>query len=119
MDKIISKIVALGVPGLILLIAIHVSGYAGAAAITAALATIGPGGMVAGVFFLIGSALCVDVLAKYGFDAIYKGVIKGLYEKGESKETIFEKIDKYPISGDLKMKLKNTINDKEKERQAE
>lgn len=44
MDKIVSKIVALGVPGLVLLLAIGATGYAGAAAITTALCAIGPFG---------------------------------------------------------------------------
>lgn len=43
MDKIISKVAALGVPGLILVVAIAASGLSGAAAITVALAALGPG----------------------------------------------------------------------------
>ena len=38
MEKIVSKVAALGIPGLVLLIAVSASGYAGAAAIIAALA---------------------------------------------------------------------------------
>lgn len=41
MDKLISKIVALGVPGLVQLIVMGVSGWTGTAALTAALATLG------------------------------------------------------------------------------
>ena len=49
MDKIVEKIVGLGVPGLILLVAINISGYAGAAAITSSLAILGgPAGMIGG-----------------------------------------------------------------------
>lgn len=47
MDKIVSKIAALGVPGLVLTVAIGATGLAGGAAITTALAAIGPGGMIA------------------------------------------------------------------------
>ena len=38
MDKIVNKIVGLGVPGLVLLMAMGISGWVGAAAITTALA---------------------------------------------------------------------------------
>jgi len=48
MDKIVSKIAALGVPGLVLLVAISATGLYGAAAITTALAALGPFGMVGG-----------------------------------------------------------------------
>ena len=41
MDKIVSKIAALGVPGLVLTVAIGATGLAGGAAITTALAAIG------------------------------------------------------------------------------
>lgn len=49
MDKIISKVAALGVPGLILVVAIAASGLSGAAAITVALAALGPGGIIGGI----------------------------------------------------------------------
>lgn len=37
MDELIKKVAALGVPGIVLVVAISVSGYTGAAAITVAL----------------------------------------------------------------------------------
>ncbi len=46
MDKIVEKIVSIGVPGIMLLVAISMTGLSGAAAITAALALLGPGGMI-------------------------------------------------------------------------
>lgn len=51
MDKIVSKIVGLGVPGLVLFVALSATGYAGAAAITTALAAIGPFGILGGYSF--------------------------------------------------------------------
>ena len=80
MDKIVSKIAALGVPGLVLTVAIGATGLAGGAAITTALAAIGPGGM-----------------------------IKELYRRGETKEQLKQKIKRYPISKDLKRKLNEYI----------
>lgn len=53
MDYIVQKIVALGIPGIVLLVAMAASGWAGAAAITTALATLGgPFGMIGGIAML-------------------------------------------------------------------
>ena len=53
MDKLVDKIVALGVPGLVLLIAMSATGWAGAAALTTALAALGgPLGMLGGIAVL-------------------------------------------------------------------
>lgn len=46
MDRIVNKIAGLGVPGIMLMVAISMTGLSGAAAITAALALLGPGGML-------------------------------------------------------------------------
>ena len=43
MDRIVNKIAGLGVPGIMLMVAISMTGLSGAAAITAALALLGPG----------------------------------------------------------------------------
>ena len=48
MDKLVSKIAALGIPGLVLVTAIGATGLAGGAAITTALAALGPGGILGG-----------------------------------------------------------------------
>ncbi|MDY7009004.1 MAG: hypothetical protein SWX82_35140 [Cyanobacteriota bacterium] len=44
MDEAVRKIAGVGLPGVILLIAIATTGFSGAAAITVALAMLGPGG---------------------------------------------------------------------------
>ncbi|MAL61154.1 MAG: hypothetical protein CMC14_14025 [Flavobacteriaceae bacterium] len=112
LDKVIEYLISLGVPGLILLVAISASGYAGAAAITAALSTIGFGlGMLAGLGVLGVSIMVSRAISKYGFERIYSGTVKGLIEKGETKESILSKVNKYPISKDLKLKLKELLED--------
>lgn len=111
MGKIISKIAALGIPGLVLLIALNATGFAGAAALTTALAALGPGGMIGGLATLGVLGLMSEAITKYGFDSIYKGVIKELYKKGESIDSIKEKIDAYPISKEMKLKLNNQIDE--------
>jgi hypothetical protein len=49
-QRVVESLVALGVPGLVLLVAVATSGFAGAAALTTGLATLGgPLGMVGGI----------------------------------------------------------------------
>ena len=110
MDQLIKKIAALGVPGFVFMVAIELTGLAGAAALTAALAAIGPGGIVGGVMTLCVLSVVADGIAEYGFDAIAKGVLKELYCKGESKETNKEKISKSPVSSKLKSNLCDVVD---------
>lgn len=66
-DKIVDTITGLGVPGLVLLFAMALTGYAGAAAITTALAALGgPFGMIGGIGMLVVLALISKGLAKWG-----------------------------------------------------
>ncbi|MFM6039787.1 MAG: hypothetical protein ACKPBB_18935 [Sphaerospermopsis kisseleviana] len=57
MDKIVDKIAALGVPGLVLVVAMAFTGWAGAAAITTGLAVLGgPFGMLGGELIYISAS---------------------------------------------------------------
>lgn len=105
MERIISKIAGMGVPGLVLLVAINATGLSGAAAMTTALAAIGPGGMLGGVACLLAASLILDGIAEWGFDALFAGVVRELYVRGETKESIQHKIARYPITRKLKRKL--------------
>lgn len=109
MEKIISKVAALGVPGLILVVAMAATGLTGAAALTAALAALGPGGMIGGIVLLGVAGLVAQGLTEFGFDAIFTGVVKELYKKGETKESLMAKINDYPVSKSLKRKLKEEL----------
>lgn len=109
MDKIVAKIAALGVPGLVLVIAIGATGLAGGAAITVALAALGPGGMIGGIVTLGVLGLISEGIAKYGMDAIFSAVVIELYKRGETKESILNKIQKYPVSKDLKRRLRESL----------
>ena len=109
MEKIIAKVTALGVPGLVLVVAMSATGFTGAAALTAALASLGPGGMIGGIVVLGVVGLVAQGLTEFGFDAIFSGVVKELYKRGETKETILSKIDAYPVSKSLKRKLKEEL----------
>jgi hypothetical protein len=110
MDKIIDKIVALGIPGLVLFIAISVSGAAGAAGIVSALAFLGgPFGMLGGIVALGIITLFSKALAEYGFEAIFTEVIRRFEAQGKSKDEIINTINSYPISRELKEKIINKI----------
>jgi hypothetical protein len=111
MDKIVSKIVALGVPGLVLLLAIGATGYAGAAAITTTLCAIGPFGMIGGIATLGLIGLISQAISEYGFEKIFVQVVKELVKKGETKESILTKINSYKISKSLKLKLKEEFEE--------
>ena len=110
MEKIVSKIAALGVPGLVLLIAISATGLTGAAAITSALAALGSFGMLGGIATLGVIGLASQGIVEFGFDSIFTAVVKELYKKGESKESILEKIKRYPVSKALKRKLREELD---------
>lgn len=111
MDTVVNKIAGIGVPGMMLLVAISMTGLTGAAAITAALALLGPGGMIGGVMTLIVAGTIASALSEYGFDALFKSVVRKLYKNGETKGSIIGKIKKGPWSAKLKAKA---ISDLEK-----
>ena len=104
MDRFIEKIVGLGVPGVMLLVSMSMTGLYGAAAITAGLALLGPGGMLGGIATLLVASAITAGLTEYGFDALFREVIKKLYAKGETKESLAHKIQRGPWSRKLKAK---------------
>ncbi len=110
MDVMIKKIAALGVPGLILTVAIELTGLAGAAALTTALAALGPGGMIGGIMTLCIIGCIADAIAEFGFDAIAEGVVRELYARGESAESLRYVVSRYPVSRKLKNHLYEIID---------
>ncbi len=109
MDEAIRKLAAIGLPAVILLIAMATTGLAGAAAITAALAMLGPGGMLGGILLLGIIGIAADVLAKYGIDKALTMIYETRKEKGEAVEALCKEVKKLPISTDLKRKLTDVI----------
>lgn len=113
LDQVAAKIAALGVPGLMLVIAMTATGYTGAAALTTALVALGPGGMLGGIATLGVSVLISDAAAKYGARTIALEVIKELYRRDETVDTILDKIERMPLSHELKMHAKETLEELE------
>ena len=110
-DKLVEMIAGLGVPGLILLFAMGLTGYVGAAAMTTALAALGgPVGMLGGIAVLILLAFMSKGLSKWGMEKIAVAVLKKLIEKGETKESILRKINSYKfVSKELKLYMKDFV----------
>jgi uncharacterized membrane protein len=106
-DKLIARLVALGIPALVLILVVATTGLAGGAAIVAALAILGgPFGMWGGIALLGLLVLISQALAEYGFERVFVAVLKGLRQKGHTKKQILQAIDSYPISIALKLKLR-------------
>jgi len=106
MDAVVQKVVALGVPGLIVVFVVSSTGVAGGAAIVAALAALGgPLGMVGGIAMLGLLTLLADALARYGLDAIAEGVVQGLKDNGTSKAKIRRKVNSAPITKSMKKRI--------------
>lgn len=116
MEKVVAKIAALGVPGLILIIAINATGLAGGAAVTAALSALGPFGMLGGIATLGVIGLISEGITEFGVDAIFTAVVKELYKRGETPESILNTIENYPVTKGLKRKLKEAVEEASKQK---
>ena len=113
MDKLIKRLAPFGVMGIVFIVALTsamATGLAGAAALTAAMATLGPGGMIGGIVTLGVVGLVSSLAIDYGYDAIVIAVIKEQL-KTKSKEEVWEEINKKKlISKSLKLKIKDYID---------
>lgn len=110
MDQLVNKIAAIGVPSIVLVFTMALTGWAGAAALTAALAFLGgPLGMFGGILVLGVLGLISKGLSDYGFEAIFQATLDKLREKGKSKADIEDEIESYPISRELKLKIKDYL----------
>lgn len=111
LEIIAGKIAALGVPGLIFTVVVSAVSCSGGAAIMAALAAIGPGGAIAGIATLGLIGLISDAIVVYGSEALIEAIIIKLYLKGESSESLKDKVAKAPLSRNCKCRLFNTIDE--------
>ena len=115
-DEVVERIAGLGVPGLVLLVAMAGSPWYGGAAIVSGLAALGgPFGMLGGIGTIVLSGFIAAVISKFGFERIFKRVLKKLKEQGKTKEEILREIDRYPIADGLKLKLRDYLENMEGE----
>jgi hypothetical protein len=117
LERVVQGLVALGIPGLVLLVAVATSGFAGAAALTTALAALGgPLGMIGGIGVLMLLVLASQALARYGLPRVSRPVVKGLLAAGHSPQAIRDQVRKYPqwiISGELRKKIEEVLSENE------
>ena len=104
MDELVKKIAAFGLPGVVLMIAMSATGLAGGSALTAALAALGPFGMLGGISLLATIGLLADKIAEVGYEEVTKLVLKE-HLKTSSKEETIELVKKYPITRSMKLKI--------------
>ncbi|MCL1472425.1 hypothetical protein [Argonema antarcticum] len=112
MDEVIKKVAALGLPGVVLVIAMATTGLTGAAAITAALAILGgPAGMLGGIAVLGLTALIADALAKLSLEDFLTAIYCER-RQSEPHGKLLSEIDSLSLfDGDIKDRLKSTIAD--------
>lgn len=112
-QKAVAALVGMGIPGLVLLAVMATTGFAGAAAITTALAALGgPFGMLGGITLLIGMGLAAKALAEYGYPKVAQAVVRGLIERGESCDSIRRTLDSIPkwiISSQIRNKVLESL----------
>jgi hypothetical protein len=105
-DTLVDKLAGLGAAGLVLLIAVAASGFAGGAAIVTALATLGgPLGMVGGIGMLGLVGVISQSVTRFGVDRIFHAVVARMKEQGTTEQEIRRKVKKMPISKSLKRDL--------------
>lgn len=109
MDEFVRKAAGLGFPMIILLITMATTGLTGAAAITASLALLGPGGMIGGIILLGIIGLAADMLSKFGLETLLEAIYTERQKNGEASSKLLKEIQNLPISGDLKRKLKESL----------
>lgn len=112
MDEFVERLAGIGIPALVFLIIMSTTGLVGAAAITATLSLLDPGGMIGGIITLIVIGAGSSLIAKYGYSAIIMATCKKIMQKENlTEDQMCEKIEKYPITKALKEKIKAEIRE--------
>jgi hypothetical protein len=115
LERAVQGLVALGTPGIVLLVAVSSSGFVGAAALTSGLATLGgPFGMVGGIGVLLLLLLVSKALTNYGFSKMSTLVVRGLVAKGLSIDGIRDQVDRLPkwlISNELRTGIEGVLRE--------
>jgi hypothetical protein len=112
LDKLTKKISWFGVPAIVFLTVMSFApaGVFGAAAYTWTLSAIaGPFGMVAGGVVLLFLSKNSEKITDFGIEKVLTLVLKEMNKKGTHKTEIINKINKYPLSNEMKSKVINHI----------
>ena len=113
MDKLIKLLAPFGVMGIVFIVVLSSSmaaGLAGAAAFTAAMAALGPGGMIGGMITLGVVGIVAKLAVDYGYDGVVIAVVKEQLKTKSKEELWAETSKKKVVSKDLKLKIKDYID---------
>ena len=112
MDEIVKKVAALGLPGVILVITMAVTGLTGPAAIAAALALLGgPAGIAGGITLLGVTGLVAEGLSNVGFEDFLTAIYCWRRQR-DPHANLLKEIDDLPLfDGDVKERLTATVID--------
>ena len=106
LDKIIDKISFLGVPGLVFLVLMSFSPWAGGAAIMSTLSILGgPFGAIAGIGVLMVFSKYGSKISSLGYNKVITMVIDRMRKNGKTRDEIVGEINRFPISEELKEKV--------------
>ena len=96
------KIAALGTPGIVFLIAMSSTGFAGAAAVTSGLALLGgPAGIYGGIAILPIISVAADYLTKYGIEFLLAKIFQNRIEKqGQTVKAVVTQISEMKYLSD-------------------
>ena len=108
LDEITRKVASLGLPGVILVVAVAMSQSRAYPIIFALLSLGGPLGIVGGLGVLALASVLSDVLTGYGLEVILGAVYKER-RKNETQSSLLKEVEGLPITEDLKLKLKHQI----------
>ncbi|HEY9838699.1 MAG TPA: hypothetical protein V6D27_17590 [Vampirovibrionales bacterium] len=105
MDEVVKKVAALGLPGIILAIAMATTGLTGSAAITAALAMLGgPAGVLGGIGVLGITGLIAEYLTRESLEQLLTDVYR-VRARTERTQVVLGELEWLPISEELKSRL--------------
>lgn len=109
-DVIIDKLAPLGVPGLIFLVLMSFSPWAGGAAIMSTLALLGgPFGAIAGLGVLGVFSVYGKKISAFGYNKVIFLLVERMKNQGKDAEAIVEEVQNFPISEKLKSKITHEI----------
>jgi len=109
MDELVKKIAALGLPGILFIIATATSGGSVAAVVTLLSSLGGPLGLLGGLGLLGLVGILAEYITEFGIEAILK-LVYTERSKTDSVRFLLKEIDELPVTDELKTKLKDHIN---------
>jgi hypothetical protein len=113
MDEVARTIASLGLPGIMLAVALSIAGgmgLVGAAAITTALAMLGgPFGMMGGIGVLLAATAVGNAVSRYGIEEVLVAAYLERLRQGESLGSLCAEIGTLWISYEMQVNIRRRI----------